>query len=748
MTRHRAVFAILVGALVLGSASPRTQPADIERRIDDVLARMTLEEKFGQLQQLDGLAEGDYRPEHLDLVRKGRLGSTLNVRGARVTNALQRVALEESRLRIPLIFAFDVIHGYRTIFPVPLAEAATWDPVAVERAAAIAAAEAKAAGLHWTFAPMVDIARDARWGRIVEGAGEDPWLGSVMAAARVRGFQGTDVSAGDRVAATAKHWVAYGAAEAGRDYNTTDLSEHTLRTIYFPPFKAALDAGALTVMSAFNDLNGVPTSANPFTLDQVLRKEWRWDGLVVSDYKSVVEIANHGLAADDADAARLALPAGVDMEMVSRAYVTHGPSLVARGALSQATVDEAVRRALRLKFRAGLMESPYPWADEARERETLLRPEHRQAARETAARSFVLLKNEARTLPLRAEVKRIALLGPLADDRENMLGSWTGDGRKEDVVTLREGLRRALPGAEIVYHPGCAADDCFRDRASGPPARVALAALDGADAVVLAIGESAAMSGEAASRTTLDLPPAQMALARAVLDQTSRAAARRVPVAVVLFGGRALTIGELADRAPAILMAWFPGTEAGHALADVLLGKASPGGKLPITFPRTVGQVPLYYNHRSTGRPPDEKDKYTSKYLDTPWTPLFPFGHGLSYTTFALSNLALSATTIPASGQVRVSVDVRNTGSVAGDEVVQLYLRDPVASVTRPVAELKGFSRVSLQPGESKTVAFTLGPEHLGFYGRDMKWVVESGEFLVRVGTNAVEGLETRFEVR
>lgn len=748
--RRRWLGGVGVAALAISLAAqaPTTKVrADVERRVEALLAQMTIEEKLGQLQQLDGHADGRSRDEHLDLARKGLLGSTLNVRGAAQVNLLQRAAVEESRLKIPLIFAFDVIHGYRTIFPIPLGEAATWDPAAAERSAAIAAAETRASGVHWTFAPMVDIARDARWGRIAEGAGEDPYLGAAFARARVRGFQGEDYSQPDRVVACAKHWVAYGAAEAGRDYNTVDVSERTLRTIYFPPFRAAVDAGVGTVMSAFNDLNGVPTSGNPFTLTQVLRKEWGFDGIVVSDYRSVVELINHGVAADEADAARQALPAGVDMEMVSRSYVTHGARLVGEGRLPASVVDEAVRRVLRIKFRAGVFDRPY--ADPARETQTVLRPEFRAAAREIAARSMVLLKNDRRVLPLAASARTIAVIGPLADARHDMMGNWTGDGRDADVVTVIEGIKAAVPrGTSVVHARGVVIDVknlkpdpapiSGGDRASIEQAvRVAARA----DAVVLVLGETGGMSGEAASRTSLDLPGRQLELAQKVIA-TGR------PTAVVLVNGRPLSISWLAERAPAILEAWFPGTEGGHAIADVLFGKVNPGGKLPVTFPRTVGQAPIYYNHKSTGRPPDEKEHYTSKYLDVPWTPLFPFGHGLSYTEFRLNNLRLGATRVSADGTLEVSADVANVGARAGDEVVQLYLQDVVSSVTRPAQELRGFQRVTLEPGQTRTVTFRVGQQDLGFYDRQMKWVVEPGEFRVRVSNSSTGGLTGTFDVR
>ncbi|HEX8180512.1 MAG TPA: glycoside hydrolase family 3 N-terminal domain-containing protein [Pyrinomonadaceae bacterium] len=707
---------------------------NVERRINALLARMTLAEKLGQLQQLDGEANGNFRPEHVELVRKGLLGSTLNVRGVARTNELQRVAVNESRLRIPLLFGFDVIHGYRTIFPVPLGEASSWDAGAVERAAAIAAAEARAAGVHWTFAPMLDIARDPRWGRIVEGAGEDPYFGAVMGRARVRGFQGADYSAQDRVVACAKHWVAYGASEGGRDYNTTDVTERNLRELYFPPFKAAVDAGVGTFMSAFNDLDGVPSTANPFTLSQVLRGEWRFDGLVVSDYTAVDELIRHGLAADGADAAQLALNAGVDMEMVSRLYNQHGAQLLKERKLSLATIDEAVRRILRIKFRLGLFEHPY--ADEARERTEILSPAHRAAAREIAARSLVLLKNERETLPLSASARSIAVIGPLADSQTDVLGSWNGDGHTEDAVTLLAGIKAKVAAhTRVTYVKGC-------DVEGDATAEIddAVRAARAADVVIIAVGESAAMSGEASARASLDLPGRQLDLVKAI-HATGK------PYVVVLMNGRPLTINWLAENAPAMLETWFAGTEAGHAIADVLFGDVNPGGKLPVTFPRAVGQIPLYYNHKNTGRPPDANNKYSSKYLDVAWTPLYPFGYGLSYTQFQFAPLQLSAARIPVNGHLTVTTEITNTGRRAGDEVVQLYIHDVAASVTRPVRELKGFQRVTLQPGERRRVSFTLGPEQLGFYNRALRHVVEPGAFQVFVGTSSVDGLTGSFEV-
>ena len=711
---------------VLPASSAQNPQANVERRINSLLARMTLEEKLAQLQMLGGDVAGHANPDIYDQARRGLLGSTLGVRGAHNTNDLQRAAVEGSRLKIPLIFGFDVIHGYRTIFPVPLGEASSWDPSVAERSASIAAKEARAAGVHWTFAPMLDIARDARWGRIVEGAGEDPYLGAAMARARVRGFQGRDYSATDRVLACAKHWVAYGAAEAGRDYNTTDVPERTLREIYFPPFKAAVDEGVGTFMSAFNDLNGVPASANPFTLTKVLRGEWKFDGFVVTDYTAVQELINHGLAANESEAARLALSAGADMEMVSRLYNLHGAELLRSGKLSEATIDEAVRRILRIKFRLGLFD--HPFVDEARERVVTLTPENRAAARDVAARSFVLLKNERETLPLSKDVKSIALIGPLADDQVDMLGSWNGDGNPADAVTLLAGIKAKVSSStKINYAKGC---DINNDSTEGIDEAVRAARKS--DVVIVAVGESAAMTGEASSRSSLDLPGRQLDLVKA-LQATGK------PTVVVLMNGRPLSINWIAENTPAILETWFAGTEGGNAIADVLFGDVNPGGHLPVTFPRAVGQEPLYYNHMNTGRPPDANNKYTSKYLDVSWTPLFPFGYGLSYTEFQLSNLQLSEERIRPDGRLTVSFDVTNTGRRAGDEVVQLYIRDVAASVTRPVRELKGFERVTLRPGEKRRVQFTLTPAELGFYNREMRFVVEPGEFKVMVGTSSAD---------
>ena len=715
--------------------------APIESRIEDLLRQMTLEEKLGQLAQYAGAwsNNGPRVPEGgEDDIREGRAGSFLNVYGAQVTRDMQRLAVEQSRLGIPLLFAHDVIHGFKTTFPVPLAEAASWDPAAVERASRVAAVEAAAHGLHWTFAPMVDIARDPRWGRIVEGAGEDPFLGARMAAARVRGFQGPRLGAPDSLLACAKHFAAYGAAEGGRDYNTVDVSERTLREIYFPPFRAAAEAGVVTFMAAFNEIAGVPAHANPWLLDDVLRKEWGFEGVVVSDWSALDELRDHGVAADSVEAGILALKAGVDIDMVSDFYERDLPDAVRTGRLDVGVVDRAVRRVLRAKFLIGLFDDPYRYSDPAREKAHTLTAENRAAARSMAQQSIVLLKNADRTLPLSKSLRTLAVIGPLADDRAATLGPWAAAGRPEDAISVLEGIRAAVTKEATVVHARGA--DISGQERSGFAEAERLART--ADAVVLVLGEDATMSGEAHSRTSLDLPGVQDELARAVF-----AAAAGKPIVAVLMNGRPLSITGLDETVPAILETWFLGLEMGHAVADVLFGEVNPSGKLPVTFPRNVGQVPIHYNHKRTGRPPDANDSFTSKYIDAPWTPLYVFGHGLSYTTFAYEGIALGATKVGTRENVDVRVTVANTGDRAGTEVVQLYLRDEVGSTTRPVRELRGFQRVDLAPGERREVAFTLTPDDLACLDPRMERVVEPGWFSVFVGGSSAATLSARFEV-
>lgn len=760
---HRARIAVAVAALALATAAAAdTEPtasanglhgdgvaqvadstvaarATETRVVESLLARMTLAEKLGQLNQPRG-RWGDTGPQVQqggeDEIQAGQVGSYLGVYGADYTRRLQRIAVEQSRLGIPLLFAHDVIHGFRTIFPVPLGEAASFDPAAVENAARVAAIEATAAGVHWTYAPMVDIARDPRWGRIVEGSGESAYLGSVLAAARVHGFQGKNLAADDTLLATAKHFVAYGAAEGGRDYNVADVSERTLREVYLPPFKAAVDAGVGSVMAAFNEVAGVPMHANAALINGVLRGEWGFDGIVVSDYTGVLELIKHGVAADRQDAGVLALKAGVDVDMVSAIYTQDLPAAVAAGRVPESVVDASVRRVLRAKFRLGLFDDPYRYSDTRREHERILTAAHRASARAMARESLVLLKNEGMVLPLSRTLRTIAVIGPLADDARVMLGGWAAAGRAEDAITPLAGIRAAVgPDTTVLYAKGA---DIDSTDTGGFAEAVRIAGK--ADAVLLFLGEHHDMSGEANNRASLDLPGVQQQLAQAVY-------ATGKPVAAVLFSGRPLTIEWLAEHVPAIVEAWFPGIEAGHALADVLFGDYNPAGRLPVTFPRSVGQIPLYHDHKNTGRPPDANEKYTSKYLDLPWTPRYPFGYGLSYTTFAYTGLKVDRPRIAPDQSLRVSVSVANTGTRAGDEVVQLYLRDDVASVTRPVKQLRGFKRIHLRSGETRRVEFVLTPKDLAFYGLDMRPVVEPGTFTVFVGGSSTDLIETHFEL-
>ena len=723
---------VALGLIAPGPAA--AQRAATGRLIDSLVARMTLEEKLGQLNLPS--VDNQPSPAQLEQLRKGQVGGFLNLAGAQATRDAQRIAVTESRLHIPLLLGLDVIHGYRTIFPIPLAEAATWDPAVAESTARAAAREAAAAGVNWTFAPMVDIARDPRWGRIAEGAGEDPYLGSAMAAARVRGFQGRDLRAPDAVLATVKHFAAYGGAEGGRDYNTVDLSERTLREIYLPPYRAGVDAGAGSIMTSFNEIGGIPSHANRWLVTTLLRDEWKFPGFVVSDWTGVEELRNHGVAGSRADAGKVALEAGVDMDMVSRIYLEDLPALVRAGRIPMATLDAAVRRVLAAKRALGLFDDPYRGSSVERERSVLLAPAHRQLARTVAQEAIVLLKNDGNLLPLGATRHTLAVIGPLADDHAAALGSWAGRGDPHDAVTPLEGIKtRAGTGSEVRYAKGC---DVVDTATAGFAEAVALARQ--ADVALLVLGEAGDMSGEAASRSNLGLPGVQQQLLEAVQ-------ATGTPVVLILMNGRPLTVQWAADHVPAIVEAWFLGVETGPALAGVLFGDVSPSGKLPVTFPRAVGQIPIYYNHKNTGRPAGP-DKYTSKYTDLPSSPLFPFGYGLSYTSFEYKDLKLSAPSITPGGTLKLSVTVTNTGAREGAEVAQLYLHDEVASVTRPVRALAGFRRLSLKPGESRPVEFELTPKELGLYDQRMKFIVEPGKFRVYVGGSSVGGLEGEFEVR
>jgi beta-glucosidase len=731
----------------------------LDARVEALLREMTLEEKVGQLVQYSAgqpTGPGTGRTDYEDMITKGQIGALFNISTAHETNAYQRIAVEKSRLRIPIIFGLDVIHGFRTVFPVPLALASTWDPRLVEQAARVAAREASATGIRWTFSPMVDIARDARWGRITEGAGEDPFLGSQMAAAYVRGYQGTRLDAPDSIAATAKHFVGYGAAEGGRDYNTTEISEYTLRQIYLPPFRAAVDAGAATIMSAFNAINGVPASANPFTLRQILREEWGFRGVVDSDWESVRELIQHGIANDRETAARKGFLAGVDLDMASSVYHDHLAHLVSSGQVPQERVDESVRNVLRLKFALGLFERPY--ADEAREAEAMLHPESISLARTAAERSFVLLKNSpgpdnTPLLPLSNRIQRIALIGPLADDLPSALGSWAGLGRSEDVVSFHAALAKRMGEQNLFHLKGVGITG-----GSDEDLAAAVAAAGKADVVILALGESGGeMTGEATSRAFLGLPGRQQELLEKIV-------ATGKPVVLVLFSGRPLTMPWAFEHVPAVLAAWLPGIQAGPALVRTLFGESNPTGKLVVSWPRSVGQLPLYYNALNTGRPADKNDltdppgesddMYVSRYIDERNDPQFPFGHGLSYTTFRYGSTEVGGSQLKvaeltaglhdsadrAKAVMTASTDVTNAGSRPGEEVVQLYVRLMGTSVAQPVRALKGFQRVSLAPGETKKVTFELAPEALALWNDRNQWVVEPARLAVWISADSAHG--------
>jgi beta-glucosidase len=750
------------------SSNPELVSPAIEKRVNELLARMTLAEKIGQLVQYGASGGADTKagdtaialnPEtqaHVDalaLARKGELGSMLNVTGAARTKVFQEAALK-SRLGIPLLFGADIIHGYRTIYPVPLGLSATWDPQLVQDLSHMSAQEATTAGVKWFYSPMVDISRDARWGRSTEGAGEDPYLGAAIARAYIRGYQGKDLAAADSVAASVKHFAAYGAAEAGREYNTTDMSDVRLRQVYLPPYKAAVEQGAATMMSSFNALNGVPATANSYLMTDILRKEWGFDGFVVSDFTAVMELTHHGIALDAATATQKALLAGVEVDMMSHYYDTQVPALLKEGKLSIATVDEAVRRVLRVKFALGLFERPYSASTEV----TAAVDAHRPLVRRAAEESFVLLKNGGQAappvLPLSPGVKKLALIGPLADDASEMQGAWGGAQHVPDVVTLRRGLaaRMKAQGGELLYAHGT---DVETESESGFDE--ALKAAAQADVVVMALGESSRMSGEAGSRAHLDLPGNQQAL-------LERVVATGKPVVLLVFSGRPLVLDWADKHVPAIMAVWFPGTEAGNAVANVLFGDVAPSGKLTMSFPRAVGQEPLYYNQFPTGRPPGDADltkppghdtAFISRYIDVANDALYPFGHGLSYTAFGYSDVQVSRAKIPvaeanhagATHLVSVTATVKNTGQRAGTEVVQLYVRNLGASVEQPVRSLQGFQRVALQPGESKRVTFQLGFPELSFWNAHSQQVVEPTQYTVWVGGSSTADPQASFTI-
>jgi beta-glucosidase len=732
-----------VGKKELSSTPETKSDAKMESFLDSLTKIMTLEEKIGQLTLMstDWEKTGPTINENYkNLIKEGKVGNIFNAYSVKFTRELQQLAIENTRLKIPLLFGYDVIHGHRTIFPISLGESASWDIKAIENAARIAATEASAEGVHWTFAPMVDISRDARWGRVSEGAGEDVYLGSEIAKARVRGFQGEDLFATNTILACAKHYAAYGAPIAGRDYNTVDMSERELRTTYLPPFKAAVDAGVTTFMTAFNDVSGVPASGNKYLLTDILREEWGFEGFVVTDYTSINELVPHGVAKDNKQAAEIAINAGVDMDMQGGSYLDHLKELIADGKVTEQQVTTAARKILALKYKLGLFSDPYRYCDETREKELIMTPEHLEAARDMARKSAVLLKNNNQTLPLSKD-KKIALIGPLANDKYNIIGSWTAAGdRYTKPVTVLEGFKEKISNqANLMFTQGC---EINSDNTSDFQNAINIAKK--ADVVVMVMGESEGMSGEAASRTNLDLPGKQKELLKAIKKLGK-------PIVLVLMNGRPLTLEWENENMDAILETWFPGTMGGYAIADLIFGDANPSGKLTMTFPRNVGQIPIYYNVKNTGRPYEPEgpeQRYRSRYLDVANSPLYPFGYGLSYTTFKYSNFAIDKKTYAFKEKINISVTVTNTGNFKGEEVVQLYMRDMVASVTLPLKELKRFKKVLLAPNESKKITFTLTSDDLAFYTQDMSFKAETGEFKLFVGTNSEELLETSFTLK
>lgn len=711
----------------------------MDKFISTLMGKMTLEEKLGQLNQLSG--EGDItgpqsKTDYLEAIKAGKVGSMLNVFTVKYTKKLQRHAVEETRLGIPILFGYDVIHGHRTIFPISLGEAASWDLQAIQQSARIAAIEASAEGIHWTFAPMVDISRDPRWGRISEGAGEDPYLGALIARARITGFQGDDLARPDTILATAKHFAVYGLAQAGRDYHSTDVSDVELWNTYLPPFKATVDAGVATFMTAFNDLNGVPATGNRYLLTDVLKKQWQFKGFVVSDYTAVNELVPHGYAATDKHAAELSLNAGLDMEMVGQLFLGNVKTLIQEGKVKEAQVDDAVRRILEMKYRLGLFDDPYRYNNEKRQAREIYKPEYLEAARDVARKSIVLLKNKNQVLPLSKSIKSIAVIGPLADSRRDMLGSWHAAGNWDKPFTLLDGIKAKVdPDVTVTYVKG-ASYDFYSSDESGFAEAIAVA--EKADVIVLGMGESGRMSGEARSRTSIDIPGNQQKLMRE-LKKLGK------PMVLVLMNGRPLSISWEDEQLDAIVETWFAGTMGGHAIADVLFGDYNPSGKLPVTFPRNLGQVPIYYNMKNTGRPHVPNGEYTSHYLDVANSPLYPFGYGLSYTQFSYSNIHLDKTTMAANGVLTASISVTNTGNYDGKETVQLYIRDLVGSITRPVKELKGFKQIELKKGETKTVEFKITAHHLAFYRQDLTFGAEAGDFKLFIGGDSENVQEANF---
>ena len=732
-----------------------TEKEAIDEKVDSILQLMTLEEKIGQLNQYNGFweitgpvpKEGQAAKKYEDL-KKGLVGSMLNVKGAKEVYALQKIAVEETRLGIPLLFGFDVIHGFKTISPIPLAEAASWDLEAIKESAKIAAEEASAVGINWTFAPMVDISRDARWGRVMEGAGEDPFLGSKIAEARIKGFQGDDLSSKKTVLACAKHFAGYGFAESGRDYNTVDISESTLHNVILPPFKASVDAGVRTFMNSFNDLNGIPATGNALLQRDILKGNWQFEGFVVSDWGSINEMIAHGYAKDSKNAAEIAINAGSDMDMESYAYVDHLKKLVEEGKVKESDIEDAARRILRTKFELGLFENPFKYCNEEYEKETVGKKEFHDGVLEMAKKSIVLLKNENNLLPLAKSGKKIAVIGALANDKTSPLGSWRIGADDESAISVLEGMN-AYEGNQIIYSKGANVAigrtefmwETKINESDKSEFSKAIAAATNADVVVMVLGEHGLQTGEGRSRTELGLPGVQQDLLEAVFKVNKN-------IVLVLNNGRPLAIPWAKENIPAILEAWHLGTQSGNAIAQVLYGDYNPSGKLPMTFPRNVGQVPIYYNYKNTGRPimTEPESVFWSHYIDEKNTPLFAFGHGLSYSKFEYSNLSLSKKVFNATDTIEVSITLKNNSNIKGKEVVQLYIRDLIASYTRPVKELKAFELVELNPQESKVITFEIDEKMLAFYTANNKWEAETGDFKVFVGGSSDVTTEANFE--
>jgi beta-glucosidase len=752
-------FAVMI-LIVSCSQVPKNKQSSIDNRVDSVLSLMTLEEKIGQLNLPSAGAFVTGAVESSDIAKKieeGKVGGLFNIKTVANIKAMQQIAVEKSRLKIPLIFGMDVIHGYESVFPIPLGLSCSWDMNLIERSARIAAIEASADGINWTFSPMVDISRDPRWGRVSEGSGEDPYLGSQIAMAMVKGFQGDDLSANNTIMSCVKHYALYGASEAGRDYNTVDMSRHRMYNEYLPPYKAAVDAGVGSIMASFNEIDGIPATANKWLLTDVLRKEWGFNGFVVSDYTGVSEMVTHGYG-DLQSVSAKAVGAGLDMDMVSEGLLTTLAKSVQDGKITAKQIDEACRRILKAKFLLGLFDDPYKYCDEGRSKSEIFNAANRAEARSTAAQSFVLLKNKNNVLPIKKS-GTIALIGPLADAKENMTGTWSVAARFSESISVLEGLRKAVgANAKVVYAKGSNLDEnetleanatmfgksLHRDKRTAAELRSeAVSIAKRADIIVVAAGEAAEMSGEAASRTNIEIPETQRDLIKELL-KTGK------PVVLVLFTGRPLTLTWEEENVPAILNVWFGGSEAGDAIADVLFGDVNPSGKLSMTFPQNVGQVPLYYAHKNSGRPLSGPwfQKFLSNYLDVSNDPLYPFGFGLSYTNFTYSDIKLSASEITSADSLRVSIEVTNTGTRDGSEVVQLYIRDLVGSVTRPVKELKGFQKISLKAGETRTVNFTLGKQDLSFYNAELKFESEPGDFQVFIGGNSRDVKQAAFVLK